>query len=143
MAKVRLVEWNDSFVVGIDVIDADHRKLSAYIVRMNAIAMRDGPPEDIVNILESFVALLTEHTAREEKILCEHLSSAEVDKHAKLHQKGAKIVSSLLDNLRKEPRQVELQKTIQYLKTWLKTHVFEEGLRIFRDFNAVKEQQQN
>ena len=138
MAKVRLVEWDNSFSVGIDIIDADHRKLADFIALMNA-EFEANRSDRVVTIFEDFAAYLTDHSAREEEMLRQYLPAPEVDEHARLHGSGMDAVAKLSAELRANPDMATLQAAANFLRSWLKNHVFEHDLKIFRKIKSTED----
>ncbi|MDP6690284.1 MAG: hemerythrin domain-containing protein [Alphaproteobacteria bacterium] len=130
MAKIRLVEWDSSFSVGIDSIDADHRRLTDFIARIND-ATETAQVDEAVVIFEAFVAYLVDHTRREEDLLRQSLPGQEVDAHARQHRAGIEAAEKSLAKLRRDRNVSNLQDSASFLKSWLKTHVFEQDLKIF------------
>lgn len=62
-----LIEWLDSYRIGIPSVDHEHRELIALINRLHARLSDDAPAEEIVGFLGEIDSAISAHFALEER----------------------------------------------------------------------------
>ena len=53
-----LVEWNDTFNLGIDELDADHRRLADFVNRAHELVIEDKDQDDLKALMDELIAHL-------------------------------------------------------------------------------------
>ncbi len=65
-------EWRDTFLVGVDEVDVQHRQLFSMLTNLHAAIERQVDADDLVVILDGLVTYLKEHFSCEEALLAGH-----------------------------------------------------------------------
>lgn len=126
-----LIEWDEKLSVGIDEIDAQHKKWISIINELHDSIM-DGKSldtlEKIVNDVEQYTFF---HFAEEEKLL-EKVAYPELARHSRIHfsfrQEITRVKSAILSG------QVVLRtQVMSVLKNWLLDHIMKEDMK-YGDF---------
>ncbi|OGQ78630.1 MAG: hemerythrin [Deltaproteobacteria bacterium RIFOXYA12_FULL_58_15] len=116
-----IIGWQDAFSVGIEEIDAQHRKLIDIINNLHE-AMRDkkakGILGDIVNEMADYATL---HFATEEKYLVA-FGYPEIVVHESEHNAFTKKVADLRERLAQGTLVLSLE-VITFLRDWLTNHI--------------------
>jgi hemerythrin len=89
-----VLPWSDSFSVGIESLDADHRALVGLINDICALA-RSGERERTAQTLTSLCALAASHFEREEVMLKKLSGYRHLAAHAGEHRNRLKQLSAL------------------------------------------------
>ena len=117
------IEWDDSFSVGINLIDEQHQML---IERTNAIAEAVEMKRGLEKILQtlSFMIEYTEfHFSAEEKVMIEN-GYPKVAEHQMLHEDFKTRLNQMVDDFEEEGATSELSEEItSYLTNWLVNHI--------------------
>lgn len=66
-----LLEWRDSFSVGVPAVDHEHQELIESINRLNDIAVAGGEAERVIAVLGDIYAQISAHFALEERVMRE------------------------------------------------------------------------
>ncbi len=117
----RFVKWNDSYSVGIESIDNDHKKLLGMINQLQTAShytTDDGMVDEILNELVEYTKY---HFTREENMLKEN-NYPDYDVHKKQHEAMINQVSIFIDEYRVDSNRT-IDDVIQYLKSWLINHI--------------------
>jgi len=88
-----LLEWRDSFSVGVPAVDHEHQELIESINRLNDIAVAGGEVERVVAVLGGIYAQISAHFALEERVMRE----AHYDGLAEHKAEHEALLDSLLD----------------------------------------------
>jgi hemerythrin len=120
--KMQRVEWSDTYSLGIEQIDEQHRHLLSLLNETYDMFVADGKKVDIETLLDELINYATYHLYAEEQLMSqidytwaeEHLiEHADFIRRVKIHQKdfysGRKTLS------------LEL---IVFLQEWLLEHIF-------------------
>lgn len=88
-----LLEWRDSFSVGVPAVDHEHQELIESINRLNDIAVAGGEAERVIAILGDIYAQISAHFALEERIMRE----AKYDGYTEHKAEHEALLDGLLD----------------------------------------------
>lgn len=117
------IEWDESFSVGIDLINEQHKML---IERTNAISEAVETTRGLEKILQtlSFMIEYTEfHFSAEEKVMIDNDYPRFVEHH-KLHEDFKKRLNQMVQDFEEEGATTDLSKEIMtYLTNWLVNHI--------------------
>ena len=117
----RFVQWDESYSVGLDVIDDDHKKLLGMINQLQTASHYTTDDTMIEHILDDLIDYTKYHFLREEKIMldCDY---PELTAHKKLHQDMISQVTKFVDDYRLHKTRT-IDEVTQYLKSWLINHI--------------------
>jgi len=117
----RFVKWNDSYSVGIESIDNDHKKLLGMINQLQTAShytTDEGMVDDILNELVDYTKY---HFSREEDMMKE-CDYPNFEVHKQQHEiMIAKAVDFI--NAYRHHDKGTVEDVIQYLKSWLINHI--------------------
>ena len=117
------IEWDDSFSVGINLIDEQHKML---IERTNAIAEAVDMKRGLEKIMQtlSFMIEYTEfHFSAEEKVMTDN-DYPKFDEHHKLHEDFKSRLNLMIQDFEEEGATSVLSEEItSYLTSWLVNHI--------------------
>ncbi|MFW2373695.1 MAG: bacteriohemerythrin [Gammaproteobacteria bacterium] len=117
----RFVQWNDSLSVGIDSIDADHKRLLGMINQLQTAAHYHTDDEMIEKTLNELMAYTQYHFTREEEIMQAN-GYPDFDEHKQQHQNMVNEVSKFIDEYRVNKTRT-IDNVTLFLKTWLINHI--------------------
>lgn len=122
------MEWYDSYNIGVDEIDRQHRELVHMISRLQ-VTLADGDiKQEVGNALRFLVDYTKRHFADEERIM-ESINYAELPRHKELHKKFVNDVVLILMDLKKG-KAVDPLVFIDFLTDWLINHIRYEDKKI-------------
>ncbi len=123
-----LVRWDDKYLVGNEVIDADHKALFAMINEFYDAFQETKKRRELVAILTRLVQYAEGHFQREEAIMDAN-GYMLLGEHHLSHTKLYERIYSLNERLESDPAPLD-RETISFLKQWLVDHVVEEDLKL-------------
>ena len=118
--------WNDSYAMGIPLIDRHHRMLVGYVNKL-ADALDHGAADKIVGELLNELGVYTQmHFSYEEALFNEHHYPDEVE-HRHYHENLVGQVKAFLQRYQagSDGLSVEL---LEFLKQWLNNHILREDM---------------
>jgi len=86
------LEWKDSYSVGVEAVDHEHRELIDLMNRLHAALASDRPEEEVSRVFGDLFRAISSHFALEERFMRER-GYDQVDQHKADHER-------LLDELR-------------------------------------------
>lgn len=120
--------WNDSFVVGHEQVDSQHRELFLLLKDVHsAVYQQDG-----ISIVSETLKKLIDYTQfhfRDEEQLMEELNFPGFEDHKKLHDALINKVEDLLEELQ-EGEVVLVEELLLLLKDWLCEHIIKQDMQI-------------
>lgn len=131
------MEWKDTYNIGVDEVDSQHRQLADMVTRLETSLATDQESKELGNTLKFLVDYTKKHFAAEEDLM---VSSGfpGLTQHKKLHKTLIQEVTGVLIGLKKG-QALEPQKLITFLTEWLVNHILEEDKQI-GDFIGKSEQ---
>lgn len=117
----RFVEWNDSLSVGIEAIDADHKRLLGMINQLQTAAHYHTDDEMIEKTLNDLMDYTKYHFNREEEIMQSN-AYPDFDAHKQQHENMVNQVTKFIDEYRVDKTRT-IDNVTLFLKTWLINHI--------------------
>lgn len=117
-----LMNWNDSFSVGIAAVDSDHKKLVEMVNNLFD-GVREGKGTDAVGaVLDDLIAYTVEHFNREEKMFasCGYPDAAS---HKQQHEDLKQQVLAIQGKFHDGTSKTLTLDTMNFLKDWLTNHI--------------------
>lgn len=116
-----LIEWNESYSVGIKEIDLQHKKLVSYINQLHD-AMKNGKSKEIINtILNGLVDYTKDHFNTEEKYMKKFNYIGYV-KHKNIHDGFVQKVVMFKSKFDKGTESISID-LMHFLSDWLIKHI--------------------
>jgi hemerythrin len=119
------IEWNDSFLVGVELIDEQHKML---IERTNTLTEAIEKTRGLEKILQTlgFMIDYTEfHFSAEEEIMDKY-AYPRMEKHQKLHEDFIIRLNQMVEEFEAEGATTALSQSIcAFLNSWLINHIKE------------------
>lgn len=117
----RFIKWQDSYNVGIDSIDKDHRKLLGMINQLQTASHYITDESLVEHILDDLIDYTKYHFSREEKLMMES-EYPNFLAHQKLHKDMIAQVTKFIDEYRLHKTRT-VDEVTQFLKAWLIHHI--------------------
>lgn len=117
-----LITWQDSYSVGVELIDADHQLLVSLINQLDD-AMTSGAGADTVgSVLNVLIEYTETHFGREE-LLMEKGGYPELEPHKREHAKLTAKVREIVEQYNAGNVGRLDHEVMDFLKTWLTGHI--------------------
>jgi hemerythrin-like metal-binding protein len=118
-----LIEWNDTYSIGIQIIDVQHKKFFS-IINILFDAMKEGKGEELVDsVLKELQDYVIYHFHSEESWM-KMCNYPYIDKHIIEHQEAIKKVNKLVMEYERGNQDVIIE-MLKFLSTWLQEHILE------------------
>jgi hemerythrin len=117
----RFVSWDDSYSVGIGVIDDDHKKLLTLINNLQTAVYYPTGEAFERQALKELVDYTKYHFGREEELMRKH-DYPGLDDHKKQHDEMIARVGGFMDAYERD-REHTVEEMTEFLKTWLIKHI--------------------
>lgn len=116
-----LIQWDDSFSVGVPRIDAQHKKLVEMVNELND-AMRQGKGKEIVgSIVQGLVGYTLTHFTLEESLFV-RTGYPDTEAHEKEHAEFVMKVSKFRDDFETGRLSLSVE-VMTFLSSWLTKHI--------------------
>ena len=116
-----LIEWDDSYIVGIGQIDAEHRNI-AQLLNSIAEAMKAEPTrEETGKLLDELIECTDSHFKSEEKLFLDH-HYPRYEEHKKEHDNLRYAASRLQAKIRQGIMELNSD-TLTFLVDWFLNHI--------------------
>ena len=116
-----VIQWNDSFKVGIDEFDTDHKRLVHLLNETYDCFISARAREELANILQALIDYAVSHFYSEE-LLMEAYDFPGFSQHKKEHQYFT-TKACIFQKSYFEGKEVTVPEILQFLETWLLNHI--------------------
>ncbi len=130
------VIWDETFSVGVEVIDEQHKKLIKMLNKMIDAENTNVNSEIISTVLTEMRQYASEHFALEEKYMLE-CGYLDYDSHKARHKEFLKKVSMLCIETMHQNKIVPTE-ILEYLKLWWTTHILKTDMKYKTLFNQME-----
>lgn len=117
-----LLSWTDKMSVGVETLDADHRKLMGFVNELHAAIKNRAENQVVGRILDELISYTEYHFEVEEQLqkLARYPGrEAHHEKHEALKAK----VYELREKFRADPASLNNVKVFDFLSDWLVRHI--------------------
>jgi len=122
--------WNDSMLIGVGVIDGQHRELIGRMDKLKDSCMQGKGCQEVEETLKYVVSYIQEHFKTEEEIQAK-CAYPEIVEHKKLHAGFVERVISLLQEDKRTGPSTELTgKVNKTLIGWFIQHIRTEDKKL-------------
>ena len=116
------MKWRPDFNLGIEKIDAQHKKIIELINALNTAFMEDQTNERLGDIFSELIDYADYHFRDEEALFSAH-NFPFTEEHKRMHEKFILKVSDLKKNF--EEGQSVTFRLMGFLKKWLTDHILD------------------
>jgi hemerythrin len=116
-----LMEWTDSFSVGIPAMDQQHKQLIELINQMDEAVRVSIKNPVIRDVLKNLVQFATSHFENEEKLMRE-VGYAGLEGHCEVHRKLLRAVNDVMEKV-KSGKLSATANLAAFLHFWLEKHI--------------------
>ncbi|NOZ45289.1 MAG: bacteriohemerythrin [Chlorobi bacterium] len=119
--KNQLIEWNDTYKLGIESIDNQHKKLIDIANKLYAGLMQKKGKEVILSVFKGLIEYAQQHFSFEENFF-KQFNYPEQKSHIKSHQKFIAEIDILKNDFKHDNIKI-YAKTIDFIQTWINHHI--------------------
>lgn len=131
-SKPVIFYWSKKLFTGISEIDFQHYKIVNLINELYQQYLNRSSNNEMLSTLESLYEITRVHFANEQ-VLMKKYGFTEMEHHIGVHTKLLRDLKGFIDNLRTNNVKVD-DSFLEFLKTWLMTHILEEDMRYVQFF---------
>jgi len=121
------IEWNDSYLTGVKVIDNDHRMLFLIINTLIRDHESGQPTAFIAETLSALASYVEVHFSREENYMAQY-GYPDLESHVTEHRNLESEVSALISIFDTDADRLDLGKTCDFLGDWLRDHILNRDM---------------
>ncbi len=125
-----LIQWNETFNLGVAELDADHRKLADFINRAHALLVEDRDLAELRPLMNELLTHLDQHFAREEKIIARVQTDDLQKLHHESHEAARRQFTQLRDQVWDDAESIDPKEVVTYLHQWLLDHVINQDFKM-------------
>jgi hemerythrin-like metal-binding protein len=129
-----MLEWRDSFSVGISVLDADHRQLIELINQLQEARDAHRGAAVVQNVLAELGEHVREHFEREEALMA-RAGYPESEQHRSHHRRTTEQIAHFA-SLSRDGEEFPMQ-VLEFMKAWFSNHVICQDLKLLGHFQAA------
>lgn len=117
-----LINWQDSYSVGVDLIDTDHKLLVSLINQLDDAMTEGGGRDTVGSVLNVLLEYTETHFGREE-LLMEKGAYPELAPHKREHAKLTAQVRGIVERWHGGDDASLDGEVLEFLKNWLTGHI--------------------
>ena len=115
------VNWNESWLIGVQEVDAQHKNLVSLLNQLHQ-AMSEGKGKDVLGgILDGLVSYTKAHFSTEERMM-EKIGYPDLLEHKREHMALTKKVLDFQQQFKAGGAGMSVG-IIEFLRTWLQSHI--------------------
>ena len=130
-----VIEWSDSYLLGIKQIDEHHRHLLTLLNNTYDVFVSEGQKVEVEKVIGELVNYATYHFAAEELLMSQH-NYCQAKEHLKEHDDFIEQIKAHQQEFQDGRIALSLG-LIVFLKDWLLEHILESD-KVFADFVRPK-----
>jgi diguanylate cyclase (GGDEF)-like protein/hemerythrin-like metal-binding protein len=115
---LRFVDWSEASAVGVEIIDAQHRRMAELINALGDDLKSIRPRERVRETMAELLRFTHEHFATEEALLAAH-APEQLERHRRAHRRLLEDLQSLASGVDEQ----SMALTMRYLQDWLFVHI--------------------
>lgn len=115
-----LIEWKDSYSVGIDAVDHEHRELIDLINELHDRLLAESGKPDVAAFLGEIFRGISAHFALEERFMRQHRYDR-LDQHKEAHEELLEEIRDIMDGYEADPKSASKRLSGQ-LDAWFTEH---------------------
>lgn len=132
-----LLEWSDSYLVGIEVLDTEHKDLINRLNQLhNRFYRRKGDTSKIEDYLKEIRDRVQAHFVREEGMMC-NTAYPDYAQHKKEHDAFLGVINNLIKKYQTSPDYSFTEVLEDILRQWIGNHIAASdhklGIHLIRD----------
>lgn len=116
-----MIDWDDSFSVGISIIDEQHKKLINIINKTTDMVRYSSDPEEILEILDEMTEYAKEHFLTEEAYMLKFRCPG-YTLHKEEHFNFSNKTINYRNKITHDDSQIACE-ILEFLKKWLVDHI--------------------
>lgn len=122
------LQWTPKLSVGVEALDADHRKLIDMMGRLRQ-AMDEGRDGEMIGtIIDEMIEYTRYHFATEERLL-RMVRYPDLERHQELHAQLVTRVQEFRERLCRRPESFRTLEVYDFLSEWLVRHIIGEDIK--------------
>ena len=133
-----LLSWSKQYLIGNDIIDAEHIKLFALINNFHSRWTDTRDRHEISEIFRQLVAYAEMHFQHEEAIM-EDAGYPSLAEHHRIHESMVDTIFVLNKSLMENDHYLEMD-TMRFVRSWLLDHILQNDY-LFRDYLKRKQKE--
>ena len=133
---MRVIQWQDSFKIGHDATDKQHRKLVGMIAALQQ-AIADNKADEAMSLTLKELVDYTQYHFRDEEKLMVEIGYADIEHHKYLHRQMLEQVVQILTDI-KSGKPFNASDLVEYLTSWLTGHIAGEDGKIGEALKAKR-----
>ncbi|MEE8350805.1 MAG: bacteriohemerythrin [Rhodospirillales bacterium] len=119
-------KWSVDMSVGVEVLDADHRRLFDLVENFRSVKSTDKDAGKIISKTLGDLHEYTDYHLKREETLMEVCGYPDLKDHRKKHRKFVNKVLDFADELPSEPGASHVKNIADFLEDWLVNHILKE-----------------
>ena len=129
-----LITWKDSYSVGVDAVDHEHRELIDLINELHDRLLAEGEEPDVAAFLGEIFRGISAHFALEERFMREHRYD-HLDQHKDAHEELLEQIRDIMDGYEADPAGASKRLSGQ-LDAWFTEHFRTHDARLHHRLGA-------
>jgi len=97
-----LIEWKDSYSVGVEAVDHEHRELIEIINELHESLLKGAGEPDVTAFLGEIFRAISAHFALEERFMREHRYD-QLNEHKEAHEQLLEEIRDIMDGYEADP----------------------------------------
>jgi hemerythrin len=115
-----LIEWKDSYSVGVEAVDHEHRELIDLINQLHVGLLAGSGKAAVTSFLGEIFRAISAHFALEERFMREHRYD-QLDAHKEAHEELLEEIRDIMDDYEVDPDGASRQLS-QRMDAWFTLH---------------------
>jgi len=116
-----LFKWNDTYSVGVEIFDSDHKKLIEYLNQMYDLMTQKKPREEVKPVLDGLRTYTITHFKNEE-IKFKLYDYPDIESHKREHIGFIEKVEEFYKEYNSGKLMLNME-VLNFLTNWLKKHI--------------------
>lgn len=133
---MKVIKWSNDLSIGIEEIDADHRRLITCLDDLFTACYAGQGPQVLKKILGCLMQYTREHFSHEEDVM-RRVGYPGLEDHRAAHAELVTELDDIIEQYESVDGHELSNKTLQFLEDWLTHHIMIEDKKIGKFIGAI------
>jgi len=132
-----LIRWDNTFNLGLEELDQDHKNLVACINDLNQLIRENAPSSEIQNLLVTTVGQLEDHFNRENIIIRQCQSDEQAQEHIQFHDETLAYFRAITEKHAADPDTIRVRDLLEEFYERIIRHVMDQDYQLRDDLERT------
>jgi hemerythrin-like metal-binding protein len=130
------IEWKDTYSVGVNDIDEQHKRFFILLDKLSAIILHDGSQPELLQLLDDLIDYSKYHFDTEDELMIKH-NYVNIGQHKLEHLYFSNKVLSYKSDMLKNNKYLSIE-VFNFIRNWLVDHIIRTDMEMGKSIRLME-----